>query len=223
MAIAGERILNWNSDIIIRQDASMRVVDQLTVLAQGQHIKHGIMRTFPTKYHDALGLRYNVNFSIIETLLDGNQIDHQTADYMNGVRVTIGKKEQLVKPGIHVYTIVYETDRQLGFFEDHDELYYNVIGLGWPFFIDKAHVRVNLPEQIPVHKIHAEAYTGSLYQKNHDYTVKILENGTIEFETTGMLAPRQGLTIVISWPKGFVQQVLLFGHMCAIITIYFCC
>ena len=39
---AVERILSWDSDVTIRHDSSMRIIEQITVNAQGKQIKHGI-------------------------------------------------------------------------------------------------------------------------------------------------------------------------------------
>ena len=41
--------------------------------------------------------------------------------------------------------LVYRTDRQMGYFSDHDELYWNATGNGWSFPIDHASARVLLP------------------------------------------------------------------------------
>ena len=60
---ADERIVSWDSDVTVRQDSSMRVIEQLTVMAEGRQIRHGILREFPTRYKDAIGLRYNVGFA----------------------------------------------------------------------------------------------------------------------------------------------------------------
>ena len=51
--------------------------------------------------------------------------------------------------GEHTYELVYRTDRQMGYFADHDELYWNVTGNGWDFPIDRVTARVELPPAIP--------------------------------------------------------------------------
>ena len=57
---AYERIVSWDSDVTIHQDSSMRVIERLTVVAEGHQIKHGLLREFPTNYKGFWGLRYNV-------------------------------------------------------------------------------------------------------------------------------------------------------------------
>lgn len=50
---------------------------------------------------------------------------------------------------VQLYLISYKTNRQLGFFENHDELYYNVVGTDVVFSIEKATARVHLPASVP--------------------------------------------------------------------------
>ncbi len=46
------------------------------------------------------------------------------------------EKKVILPPGEYTYTFIYETDRQLGFFPEFDELYWNVTGNDWNFPID---------------------------------------------------------------------------------------
>jgi hypothetical protein len=59
--------------------------------------------------------------------------------------------------GTHVYEITYRTTRQLGFFDDFDELYWNATGNGWTFAIDRAAAIVHLPQGAAI-KQHAASY-----------------------------------------------------------------
>ena len=51
----------------------------------------------------------------------------------------------------------------------------------------------------------AEAYTGLMGQKGADYTSRI-DGQRAEFSTSDVLNPHAGLTIVVTWPKGFVTE-----------------
>lgn len=70
---------------------------------------------------------------------------YKTESYANGLRIKIGNKNVFLPHGEHVYTLVYRTTRQLGFFDDYDELYWNVTGSGWTFEIETARALVTLP------------------------------------------------------------------------------
>ena len=66
-----ERILSFDSQITIHSDASMRVVETITVTALGKKIKRGIYRDFPTEYKNKRGDTVTVKFTVEEVLRDG--------------------------------------------------------------------------------------------------------------------------------------------------------
>ena len=76
----------------------------------------------------------------------------------NGVRIRIGSADRVIPRGQHTYVIRYRTTRQIGFFADYDELYWNVTGTGWVFPIDVAEARITLPEKVPFRQ--TAVYTG---------------------------------------------------------------
>ena len=203
---ADERILNFHSDITVFENAGMQVTENITVRAEGNNIKRGIYRDFPTTYKDNYGNRYQVDFGIKQILRDGNPEPYHTEDRSNGVRIYIGDKNTFLRSGKYTYSITYTTSRQLGFFKEHDELYWNVTGNEWAFPIDKASAAVRLPDGIPHSRITAEAYTGAFGSKAQDYETQINDDARVDFETTRTLAPQQGMTIVVGWPKGFVHE-----------------
>ena len=201
-----ERVLSFHSDITVHPDATMTVAETITVYCAGQQIKRGIYRDFPTRYKDSYGQTYKVDFYVQEVLRDGEPEDFHTEDLKNGVRIYMGRQNVFLTPGSYTYRITYATNRQLGFFKDFDELYWNVTGNGWTLPIEKASAVVCLPEGAAENLREVDAYTGYTGAKEKNFTSSTADFGTIIFETTRSLAPEQGLTIVVSWPKGFVAE-----------------
>src|SRR3990167_8799742 len=147
--------------------------------------------------------------------------------HQNGYRLKIGDPKKFLKAGNYTYQIKYKTERQLGFFEDHDELYWNVTGNGWTFFIKSVYAKVILPENVPIKEI--VAYTGLYGESLQDYISysghpacpeqgrrergQRVEGNVAEFETAGILRPREGLTIAVAWPKGFIKEPTLLQRI----------
>jgi hypothetical protein len=121
----------------------------------------------------------------------------------NGVRVRIGAPDVLLRFGAHEYRITYRTTRQIGFFEDHDELYWNVNGTGWTFAFERISAEVRFDVPVPGADLKVEAYTGPQGSRARHYQVFVGE-GSAAFRTTRALGPREGLTIVVAFPKGVV-------------------
>lgn len=202
-AAAGERILSYDAFIRVEPSGAMEVSETISVVCEGDQIKHGIYRDFPTRYEDAYGNTVRVAFTVTDVRRDGRIEPWHTEDQLNGVRVYVGDKDTILAPGEYAYVITYLTDRQLGFFDQHDELYWNVTGNGWSFAIEQVRATVELPPGASV--LSAEAYTGPQGAKGKDFTAGRDDQGRAVFATTRSLNPREGLTIVVTWPKGFVR------------------
>ncbi len=198
-----ERILDFSSNIKVNQDASILVTEDITVYANGQTIKHGIYRDFPTTYKDNNGNNYVVGFEVKEVRMNDIPETYTISSLSNGKRVKIGKADVLLDSGVYKYSITYEATRELGFFSDHDELYWNVTGNGWNYNIENVSAVVILPDNINQQDIKTEAYTGVMGSKEKSYSTSITQN-VGSFSTNRVLSSYEGLTIVISWPKGFV-------------------
>jgi uncharacterized membrane protein YgcG len=194
----------FRSEISVAPDASVNIHETIRVRAAGASIRHGIFRDFPTRYRDRFGNQVKVGFRVSEVLRDGAPEPYQLEPLQNGVRIRIGRADFDLSPGEYTYDISYTTNRQIGFFADHDELYWNVTGNGWAFPIERAEARVSLPAGVARDAVRVEGYTGPAGAKSQDYQGRVAEDGAAEFETTRPLAPRNGLTVVVAWPKGAV-------------------
>ena len=204
ITISAEEILSFNSNIVIHKDSSMTVTEKITIYAEHKRIKRGIFRDFPTKYQGKLGNKIKVGFKIIKVLRNGRPEPYHSKSINNGLRIYIGDKNKYINSGEHTYTITYETNQQLGFFENHDELYWNVTGNGWEFPILEAKASVQLPETINSEEVKLEAYTGPFGSREQKFVSDIGYSGHYLFRTNHTLNHKEGLTIVMAWPKGHV-------------------
>ena len=205
-AQADERILSFHSDIHVQRDGSLTVTETIQVRAEGNLIRRGIYREFPTRYKDRQGNRYKVDFGVIAVKRNGNPEPYHTESRSNGTVVYIGSANRQIPQGVHEYELQYRTNRQLGFFEEFDELYWSVTGNDWAFPIDHATARVVLPEAVPWQGLKSSFYTGYQGETGQYAEASVTSGREIEFETTRGLLAQQGLTIALAWPKGVVRE-----------------
>ena len=198
-----ERIRLFDSYITVNADGSMVVRETIEVEAAGREIRHGIYRDFPTSYHDQLGNHYRVGFQIVAVERGGRPEPYHLGKIDKGVRIYFGDARFTLSPGIYSYIFTYVTNRQLGFFADHDELYWNVTGNGWRFPIDVATATVVLPETLRSADIGLTGYTGFRGERGRSLTWNRDGQNNPQFRAEE-LSPGQGLTIVLSWPKGLI-------------------
>ena len=201
-AQAEEVIRDYHADITVLPDATIEVTETITVNAEGNEIRRGIFRDFPLYARDARGRSQKVDFELISVERDGRPEPNHTESVSGGIRIYTGSADVFLRPGEYVYTLTYRTGRQIRYFDDHDELYWNVTGNGWLFPIDRAGATVTLPEgAAPTRTTVYTGPSGSTAQNARE----IPGSNGLEFQTTQPLGPGEGLTIVLAFDKGVVQ------------------
>lgn len=203
-AAAEERITSYVSEVAIQPDASLEVTETIDVVSEGERIRRGIYRDFPTVYRGRNGTRVRVGFDFQGAQRDGRTEPARIEPLSNGVRIRIGDPDTLITPGPHRFVIRYRTTRQVGRFGDYDELYWNATGNGWGFPIEQAEARIRLPS--PAQFGQRAAYTGSQGSTDSNAQVVSEAPGEIVFRTTWPLAPYEGLTVAAAFPKGVVGE-----------------
>ncbi len=198
-----ERIKNFVSDITVAGNGQLTVTEMISVNSTGNQIRHGIYRDFPTRYQDAHGNRIRVRFDVTQVVRDGRNEPYSIESLDNGVRVRIGDADTLIAPGEHEYSITYITDRQIGFFENYDELYWNVTGNGWAFPIDRVRADIHLPPGARI--LQQSFYTGPQGATGSNARYIRLTDNSAEFVTTAPLGSYEGLTVAIGFAKGAVS------------------
>jgi hypothetical protein len=200
--LAQERIISFDSDVTIAADGELTVIETIRVRAEGNDIKRGIYRDFPTVYKGRGGESHIVGFEVVEVLRDGAAENWFTEGRSNGVRVYVGEKNYFLPKGQYTYRLTYKTDRQIAFHEEFDELYWNVTGNDWIFPIDYAGVTIHLPEGATV--VRKAAYTGRQGARGTAWSHGTDGGGNPMFSTTSRLRAYEGLTVAVAFPKGFV-------------------
>ncbi|NQV86725.1 MAG: DUF2207 domain-containing protein [Woeseiaceae bacterium] len=205
-AHSDERILSFHSDVRVFTDGMIEVTETIQVRAEGQQIRRGIYRDFPIEYEDRLGNHYEITVQPLSVLRDEMPEPFHTVRSGRDIRTYFGNASRFISPGVHTYTYRYRANRLLGYFDEHDELYWNVTGNRWAFPIDKASATVTLEFDAPRDAIMVEAYTGALGAKGQDYSRYMDEAGAVHFSADRALSAAQGLTIVVGWPKSLVAE-----------------
>ena len=228
-----ERIVSFRADVTVKVDGSMQVAETLRVHGEARKIDHGIFRDFPTHVRGFFN-RY-LPFEVLDVRRDGQPEPYTVTANGESAHVQIGDANVHLGPGDFTYVITYRTDDQLRFLADHDELYWNVTGNDWQLPIDEASAVVQLPDGAGAGVGAFEGYTGPSGSKARDLRTERRGDAEV-FTTTRPLARREGLTIVLGWPKGFVRAptaeaeraafwrdngTLVAGAACALLLLVF--
>ena len=204
-AFAAEEILSYDSRVEAQLNGDLRVTETIRVRAEGQQIRRGIYRDFPTNSEDDAGRTIHHSFELVSATRDGAPETTRIERISNAVRVYLGKADVFLTPGEYTYVITYVTDRQVRRFADHDEVYWNATGTEWAFPILKATATVILPPSGQITE--TAAYTGSYGSTAQNARAQVTDGGrAARFETTRPLGVFQGLTVAVSFQKGLIAE-----------------
>jgi uncharacterized membrane protein YgcG len=104
----------------------------------------------------------------------------------------------------HVIVLHYRVLNGLRFFEDHDELYWNITGTEWDVPIEAASAHIVLPQGVT--GLRAANFTGTFGSRAQDAHLVTL-GSNVDVRTAQPLAFREGLTVVLGWDKGLVTPL----------------
>src|SRR3989344_4605905 len=202
-AFAAEKINSFDAVIKIREDAAIEVSERIEY-DFGSAQKHGIFRDIPIKYQ-ARGGNFALRISDI-SVTDGNGAPYQfTTSYPgNNIKIKIGDPNVEITSR-HIYTINYTIKRAINYFDDHDELYWNITGNEWPVTIGSATAKIILPQKIASADIQADCFAGPFgsAEKCNSISKGLGQTDSVSFNEN-QLAVNNGLTIVVGFPKGIV-------------------
>ena len=131
------------------RDGTVHVVETLRVRAEGNLIRRGIYRDVSTTFEDADRRVHRVGFELLSLTRDGQPEPYHTERHGDFLRIYAGDEDVFLDTGDHTYVLTYETDRQLRWFDDKPELFWNVTGNDWHFPIAKARATLTLPDKAP--------------------------------------------------------------------------
>lgn len=195
-------INTFHSDIVVNDDSSFTVKETLEV--EFHRPKHGIYREIPFGYTDDLGNRLITPIEIVSvTDPSGRKWKARIENRNNVVHIRIGDKDSYVT-GAQTYIVVYKVENALLFFDDHDELFWNVTGNYWDAPIEKASAKVMLTTRGKTSKLWASCYTGAFGSRESLCRYETFGNYA-EFLLEKSLKPREGFTVAFGWDKGIIH------------------
>jgi uncharacterized membrane protein YgcG len=161
---------------------------------------NGIERLIPIEYRTPQGFNYRLLLDRVTVTDEAGtplKVESSRERHYRNFRIWIPGATDATR----TFVLKYRVRNGLKFFEDHDELYWNVTGDEWDVPIEQASVRIILPPQAT--GIRAQAFTGAYGARETAATVEIVGAG-VGMTMTRALGFREGLTAVVGWDKGIV-------------------
>ena len=195
------RITNFSSSMEVAPDGTMTVRENLAVSFEGEF--HGIYRDIPIQYPGPHGSNYTL-FLTVTGVTDGQgnnlKYDSSVQGDFRHLKIYIPNAVNTTK----VVDINYTVKNAVRWFDDHDELYWNVTGNDWPVPIDSAMAIILFPPNA-ANNLRGQAFTGVYGSEGRDATVTVNGN-VVKVSTNNALEMREGLTADVYITKGILTQ-----------------
>jgi uncharacterized membrane protein len=193
-------IQNFDVQVEVHPDATIEITEFIEARFTGEW--HGIYRFIPVEYTTPQGFSYRFFLEPLSiTDQNANPLKYELTEERGN------KKFKIYVPGAVDATrnvvVHYRVLNGLRFFEDHDELYWNLTGNEWEVPIEHATGRVELPAGVT--GIRALAFTGAYGSRGQDADIST-EGNVVKFRARHQLSFHEGLTCVVGWDKGLVHE-----------------
>lgn len=201
VAMMQERILDFHADIVVDSLSKLTVTETIVANAKGLLIQRGIYRMLPTS-RDINNRSISVKYDVVSVKKNGIKEPFHTKRENGFYYIYIGDRDVMLPTGVYTYEITYDTYNQIGYFEDFDEVYWNVSGNDWAFEIDTIRATVHLPQGADI--IQNACYTGELGSTETNCSSQIESPNTIHWRAES-LDPKEGLTVAVGFKKSVVN------------------
>lgn len=196
-----EKIYSFHSDIKVEKSGMILVKEVIQIYSSGDLFKRGITRSLPLSRRDIQNHRIRIDYTISNVLMNGLPVNFFTENEDGNLVIYVGDRDIFLEEGFYNYEIQYETSGQVGYFEEYDELSWNVNGLS-DKIMDRVSSVIHLPEGASI--ISTSCYTGKAGSKESNCTIEILDDGIVKTTVTNV-PPNEMLTVSVGFPKGVVD------------------
>jgi uncharacterized membrane protein YgcG len=163
---------------------------------------NGLMRDIPVEYRTPQGFNYTLFLDVVSVTderLTPLKYDSYRNRHYRTFKIWMPDAQNTTKTLI----LTYKVSNGLKYFEDHDELYWNVTGDEWDVPIESASARMLLPAGAT--GVKALAFNGA-YGAREQQAEVLITGPEVLYKMTRPLGFREGLTAVIGWDKGLVAE-----------------
>lgn len=201
-----ERIELFEIDLTLQENTDIHIREKIHY--SFSESKRGIYRVIPVNSRSEENvLRFPTTIKVNSVkYYPANQGDsvkkvYEKSRENNDILIRIGEEDKWLD-GLYVYELDYVVKNGINYFEDHDELYWNIIGTGWEIPINKVEAKITLPGKV----LKSVCYTGT-YGSTESNCELINESDTsLLLNVNTPLEQNNAVTIAVEMPKGSIAD-----------------
>ena len=191
---------SFHADIRVYPSGEIEVTETIRTRFEGSW--NGLYRFIPVEYRTPQGFSYKLRLEL-ESIADGRgnplRYESQSERHYRKFKIWIPGAQDAT----HTVLIRYRVRNGLRFFDEHDELYWNVTGDEGSVPIETASARVQLPTDVS--SLRGVAFTGPFGSSEQATEVQI-RGQTVTVQALRALNIREGLTLAVIWDPGKIHR-----------------
>jgi len=199
--VENERILDFVSRVRVDNNASAMITETIKVAVSGEGMDRGVVRTLPRAW-ERCGEHIEAGYRVLEVLRNGSGEPYEIVRNEAEIEIRTGREGVPLKPGIHVYTLVYRADGLVRMQRETDALAWNATG-SFSLPIERADVSVELPVGARILDHGAYILNPGACGKDNGVS-HYFELDRLIYRTLRPMQPGECLMIEVTWPKGWI-------------------
>ena len=193
-------ITRFEAHIVVNTDGTVDVTEMITARFKGRW--NGVYRTVPVDYHTPEGFNWSLRLSETSATSDDGaslKLESTRSGHYQKFKIWVPGAEDATR----TVWLHYRVANGLRFFDDHDELYWNITGDEWDVPIESASAEITLPEGAT--GVRATAFNGVYGSVARDAKVK-MDGRVVRVRMPKALGFHEGVTAVVGWNVGLVTR-----------------
>jgi uncharacterized membrane protein YgcG len=193
-------ITNFDADYALTADdpqGEMRVIERIQVNFTDNN--HGILRAIPSSYKG-----HRLQLQVNRVTSDSHApVGYSTSSSNGNTVLKIGDAKKTIT-GDQEYTIDYTVRNVIGFYNDHDELYWDVNGDQWLQQFQGVGMTLHLPKDLKLAPGDPVCYIGGRGSMANDCSISTdKSHNNLEVSSDRALEFNETLTAVVGFQKGY--------------------
>ena len=204
LAPAKEHIPYLLASFNILPSGLIQVREDITVVANGQKLKHGLIKVLPKFSKSRAGVEKKLDVQLMSVSVNGKQLPYVLEEIGNKIYIK-PQQEYTLQSGVYTYTFNYLVDRKLWYYDDFTEFYWDVAGSYLNLVITSANAIVSIPDG--KNFLSQNVIVG--YPKrlsSNRAVVASLDTNALGFASTTPLLPAEGMHLLVSLDKNVFME-----------------
>lgn len=190
--------------IEVLPDGLVKIDETVMVIANGEKLRFPLSKVLPEYFTNRKGEEQKLRVNLIGVDINGQEVAYKTV-FRGGNIVLMPENMVPLEPGVYKYQFRFVIDRLIGYYNDFDELYWDVTGNTWNLVVAKAGASVILPPN--GRPLSLQGFTGYPFHYSKENMLISQEAKNISgFVTKAPLFIAEGMPLFVSIPKGVVAE-----------------